>query len=420
MQQIEQYEIRLVRPEEKKAMDEMVSLAFSRNDFPANEGEIPSPLEVTPNRDYRAEYKHLPRADLVCLVEGKIVSRVCITNLDVRIEDVNLVMGAIGGVATHPSYRRRGYVVRLFEESKVYLRESGCDFSMLFTGTPHVYAKAGWALFPEYEWEVKMNEALPQADAGFLIRPFNDGDLNKIMHVYDVYNGDKIWARIRDKDCWTKKLESADQNRGKLKSAFLVAEKSGSLVAYLRYSEGNILEIGYLSESSRALRALIIHAANYCRKEGRALIKPLRLPNDPELMRYLEEIGGVKEEVKESMMLKLINLESFLGKMAPLLEKRLACSKLSKHGGEFALSCGNENIGLKVEDGRVSCSLEGGAGGQVSLPESDFFRLISGYAGIDQVHFAEKRTVSPGQLCLLETLFPEKKGKIVYWLLDRF
>jgi len=85
----------------------------------------------------------------VLFVNGKIVSNVSLVKRDIYIGSKLLKGGGIASVATHPDYRRRGYVKMLLKERFRDLSLKGLDFSPLFTDKPSIYEKLGWEIFPQ-------------------------------------------------------------------------------------------------------------------------------------------------------------------------------------------------------------------------------------------------------------------------------
>jgi predicted acetyltransferase len=80
----------------------------------------------------------------VVLVDDHIVSSTAIVPHETSIGGVNLRIGGINGVSTHPDYRRRGYASRILEACIDHMRDLGCHLSLLSTGVPSWYRKLGW------------------------------------------------------------------------------------------------------------------------------------------------------------------------------------------------------------------------------------------------------------------------------------
>ncbi|GLY79092.1 GNAT family N-acetyltransferase [Actinoallomurus iriomotensis] len=57
------------------------------------------------------------------------------------------LVGGVANVATRPDARGRGHIKRLLSMALNAMASEGCAWSLLFTGTPGVYANAGWSTF---------------------------------------------------------------------------------------------------------------------------------------------------------------------------------------------------------------------------------------------------------------------------------
>src|SRR4051812_44006588 len=55
------------------------------------------------------------------------------------------LVGGVANVATRPDACGRGHIKRLLHLAVTAMAADGCAWSLLFTGTPGVYASAGWS-----------------------------------------------------------------------------------------------------------------------------------------------------------------------------------------------------------------------------------------------------------------------------------
>ncbi len=77
-------------------------------------------------------------------VGGKVASHVGIFPAQVAIREVSLKVAGIGGVATHPDYRKRGYAYLLLQDCLRKMERENFDLSILWTGIPDFYRPLGW------------------------------------------------------------------------------------------------------------------------------------------------------------------------------------------------------------------------------------------------------------------------------------
>lgn len=69
---------------------------------------------------------------VVLRVDGRLAAMVGMLERTIRVGGREVKVGGVGGVATHPDHRRRGYAGRLLEAAARVLQEKGCRFAMLF------------------------------------------------------------------------------------------------------------------------------------------------------------------------------------------------------------------------------------------------------------------------------------------------
>jgi aminoglycoside 2'-N-acetyltransferase I len=80
-------------------------------------------------------------------VGDKLVSQICVIRRTIRVGDQTLCIGGIGGVATHPDWRKHGYARALLQAAEELMRrEGGFDFGMLFCAEEKIpfYGKSGY------------------------------------------------------------------------------------------------------------------------------------------------------------------------------------------------------------------------------------------------------------------------------------
>lgn len=83
----------------------------------------------------------------------KIVGMVCVNPIEkIKIDEVTYLNGNINDVACHPDYIRRGISKNLMQKSIEYMKQKGCDISLLitdFNGFPRkkLYSKLGYQDF---------------------------------------------------------------------------------------------------------------------------------------------------------------------------------------------------------------------------------------------------------------------------------
>lgn len=75
---------------------------------------------------------------------GVIVAHAAIKRAKLILGNIVLETGAIGGVATHPDHRGKGYAGLIMQDCIQEMKKTGCEISILWSGTPDLYRKFGW------------------------------------------------------------------------------------------------------------------------------------------------------------------------------------------------------------------------------------------------------------------------------------
>ncbi len=402
-------ELRDVRADELEKLIEHFVLAF----------QDAAPRE----RFERAMYDDttLDLSQLKVIVEDdKIVSAVRVANRPVRIGGVRVEMGGIGGVSTHPDYRRRGYSTRLLEAQVTYMEEQGYDISMLFGGLVGFYRRTGWDCFPEHSCSVPVPKAL-RAQAGdgpYTVRQYEEAtDLPQVMRCYDEYNAHKALAMVRHPEYWQDKHSQYLGCR-----PWLVAMKDGEVCAYVSGSPEAISEAccrdGHV-QAFVTLAEAILSAAMDAEVEELTCRLPFSHP-------LLAVFGGALDErishsVHEGMMLRVINLRSLFDKLIPAFNGRLQQAGLAV---SQPLTVGFDQVGQRATlrihgpEARV-CDDEPEL--PLDISGREFFLLACGAATIDELAetLALRGISIPQQYRkLLRILFPKQES--VYYGCDHF
>ncbi|MFI9630161.1 GNAT family N-acetyltransferase [Streptomyces sp. NPDC052042] len=122
-----------------------------------------------------------------------------------RIRDAHGVprrVGGIGSVATRPEARGQGLVKRLLAEAERVMTAEGCDWSLLFTGTPAVYRGSGWREFASTYTEGTLAPS-PSPRAGtFRIRAATSADAPAVAALHDAYNATRPLSAVRTPEDW--------------------------------------------------------------------------------------------------------------------------------------------------------------------------------------------------------------------------
>ena len=148
-----------------------------------------------------------PEQTPVIVVDGRVVSALRIWDRQIYLGATPVRMGGIGGVCTHPDYRRRGLASRLMAHTCQVLRAEGYELGLLFTLVPaRFYRRFGWCSVPLMGFRAELpRRAEPGRDApeGPAIEPFEaTRDLEETVALYGRYNGGRSGTVLRPRPYW--------------------------------------------------------------------------------------------------------------------------------------------------------------------------------------------------------------------------
>jgi predicted acetyltransferase len=247
--------------------------------------------------------------------QGRIVANLRVWDRLIRVRGAQLRVGGIGGVLTHPDFRRRGHARALMQDADIYMQRAGYDLGMLFTiiGTPY-YAGLGWTpiSLPTFVFKLDHLKQIP-GEMGRDLDP--ERDLSAIMALNDACGDGLTGTEVRSEAYWRSgpsRYRDLFPQKG--------IEREGKLVGYLNLSSTEtdlaVREVCFLPGDEAACcdlaRMLLMEAQ---RKEARTIKGSL--PVDHPLVDQLIEASGAQpsRSQHEKTMVKLLNWKSLTAKL---------------------------------------------------------------------------------------------------------
>lgn len=234
-------EIRALRSDELEVHGRLIYESYLENATDDSDGLADPQWWV---RSVANDPYYAPEQTRVLLVDGRMVASV--SNFARQMfcgPDAPLAkVSAIGSVATHPDFRRRGYVRQLLTESRQWMLENGFDFCFLF-GNEQVYGSSGWRLLSSFEATVSVRP--PQDDPGLAVRQADfERDIPALCGIYDDFCQALTGPFVRTRAYWERRVRGGyfrDRT-----PEFRVLEEGGEPVGYYRSSmPGRVEEIGW-------------------------------------------------------------------------------------------------------------------------------------------------------------------------------
>ena len=369
----------------------------------------------------------------VCVVDGKIVSYVRVSDRSMYIGEAVVKLGGIGMVVTSPEYRGRGYASALLRDAIAYMEAQNYDLSLLFTTIQPFYMPFGWAPFPQTNFELELLDKKTFAPSGWKTRPFDlERDLTQISQIYDEHNGGRTGTILRPERLWR---DGYSQQVGMLPS--LVVEKEGQIGAYANLAfpdddQGidaylatyypNLREVGYRNAAPDSLLALchaILEAAYERNVES---ISGRLTRHHPMTLLLSEESGSpLSFSIHERMMYRVISLRRLFQKLIPKFEAELTSNAMADRTGSFCFTVDDHSCTPDVNKGKVTVVADDNRVTKVALDTYSFLKVLFGdvtFRQLDELHRIKGLNLQPDEIALLSTLFP--KDEPTHWICDYF
>ena len=369
----------------------------------------------------------------VCIVDGKIVSYVRISDRSMHIGEAIVKLGGIGMVVTSPEHRGRGYASALLRDAIAYMEAQNYDLSLLFTTIQPFYMPLGWASFPQTTFELELHDKKTFASSGWKNRRFDiESDLTQISQIYDESNKGRTGTVLRSEELWR---DGYSQQVGMLPS--IVIEKDGQIDAYANLAfpnddQGidaylatyypNLREVGCRSANPDSLLALchVILEAAY--ERGVESISGRLTRHHPMTLLLSQESGSpLSFSIHERMMYRVISLRRLFQKLIPKFETELTSSGMADGSGSFHFAVGDQTCTLNVNRGKVAVTTNGSGRTKVQLDTYHFLKILFGdatFGQLDEFNRIKGLNLQPDEIALLSTLFP--KDEPTHWICDYF
>jgi len=358
-------------------------------------------------------------ARLVFDAEGKLASTTFVIPREMRFEGVLLKLGGIGGVATDPLHRRKGYASAGLKDAIEHMVTQHYDLSFLYPFDPSYYARFGFGdlVLP---FQVLELDGVVERSNGYLLREFEPRDTDALEAIYDEFNRFRVGPFERSSLYWRQYLA---KNRP-LHERLFVAELEDKVVAYMflerifhHWGEIDyklkIGEVGSLDGHADALLSLCERAAGHAQGAGfeRLYFDPVtdfhvpgaREPSEADIADY--------NNVKYRKMVRVVDLTSLLCKITPVWNARLESSGRKE--------CWQDVFSLRRDrrDSRDRFELTLIASGSTLRADDEaFVKLLLGFEPFEQIEVGGKDGLTDGEKDALAAVFPATRP--VFWDFD--
>jgi len=331
-------------------------------------------------------------------------------------------MAGIGGVQTKPEYRMRGLMRALMQDTLDYVVQEGYDVSLLF-GIEDFYTKFDYApCFARHRIAVATRDAEDARGRArdVTVRPIGEGDWDNVLALYHESNRARTCSLLRPKE-FCRQFRVGSWWRRKA-SGFLMEDADGRFAGYAAFdefpTETSIIEAETVAPE---LFPTLLYEFAKQAIEKRCERIVVHMPPDHPFAEFLRRFGcEVTGEFPRSgaAMLRIINQDTTLDKLAGEFERRIAASKLEGYSGA---------VDIRTELGSTTLVFDGGAlalrHGATSerfleLPQAKLCQLLAGYRPVRDMLNDDEVKTGGDILPVLEALFPQ--GYAWTWATDYF
>jgi hypothetical protein len=374
---------------------------------------------------------------------GQIVSSLSLIPQVWAYEGIPFPVGRPEIVGTAPAYRRRGLVRAQFAEVHQWSQERG-DLVQVITGNPWYYRQFGYELAltlggGRMGYGPNIPRLKPGETEPYQIRSACADDLPLIARMYDRAMERQPIHCLRSEDLWRYEWDGRGEYNLNRKTLHVIERTDGPESAPARVGffaltpwlwGPNIWLSAYeidaaasaaaswLEITPAVLRCLWSVGEAYARREGKSLeMFALGLGAEhPAYDLFSDCLPVVRKP--GAWYIRVADLPAFLRRIAPALEKRLACSALAGYIGRLRISFYRGGIALSLSEGRLE-QVEAWLPtqeewGDAAFPELTFYQLLFGYRSVEDLEYAfadcwvdDRRTAS-----VLNALFPKRPSDI--------
>lgn len=323
-----------------------------------------------------------------------------------RLETIQLQVGGIGAVVTHPDYRKQNLMHRAAQASFAAMYQHGYDLSIL---RGRHYVKMGYARAWNY------------VTYRFKLEDFSVGEMApayQALQVQDTPVMDRLYNQTHVAFSGTAVRPTFYNKHPDDLCVFGWRSASGELLGYVRAapSEDEPNTLVCLEAAGNPHQALAV-LADLFRQGGYEKLACFTLPHAHPLLNLLR-LGNCIVENRyfeiSGWRVRIINLRSTLQKLIPLLEQRLANSQFAAWQGCLVLDAGEQTAALLMEDGKIALSgnadspnvLHGGA---------QMARFLIGSDEPDEIMRQAEMECSGLAQPLARALFPNLYPMLSHW-----
>jgi predicted acetyltransferase len=286
------------------------------------------------------------QASAVGFIDAQMVTHYGVWGYDMRVGSSVIRCGGIGCVATDGEYRKRGLMAQTVPHSLKFMRDRGYDMTILF-GVWDFYHRFGYTrAWNEVSWILNRKD-IPADLPTIKYEQLEATPNPKIAELHNRENATVTGSAVRPTFTRGYCLFS-----GKLE--VYAWKKAGRIVGHVHVNPGDRL---ICHEATGNPDDILSVLASLAQKKQLKEIAFHSLPYNSPLARRLRQLNcrNEKQYIKSGgAMIRLMNLNSTLKKIAPELSRRLLASEFADYRGQLSISSPEGAATLNINKGKVT------------------------------------------------------------------
>ncbi|HSQ16523.1 MAG TPA: GNAT family N-acetyltransferase [Anaerolineales bacterium] len=342
----------------------------------------------------------------VILDGDKMIHHWGVWGYPMRVESIQLQVGGIGAVVTHPDYRKQGWMHQAAYASFEAMQEAGYDLSIL---RGRHYVRLGYARAWNYVTYRLKPEELPETGPFKAYQPLQAEQVSAMDALYNQTHASFTGAAIRPTY-----LKRHPDDIG----VYAWFGEQGDLEGYIRAfpAEEDPKTLTCLEAAGDPRQGLAVMEDLFKNGDYQSLAF-FTLPHHHPVLQYLRKGACIVEDRYfdiSGWRVKLINLQSSLQKLIPLFEQRLAQSQFAGWQGSLLLDSGEQKAVLHLDKGKLYIANKGRSANALH-GGADIARFLLGSDEPDEIIRQANMQSSGLAAPLVKVLFPNLHPMMSHW-----
>ena len=365
-----------------------------------------------------------------------LVACTCLWRLEWEYEGIAFGVGQPEFVVTHPDYRNRGLIRKLFEMLHARSEAEG-HLAQAITGILYFYRQFGYEYALELEGSrVTYLSLIPREQEStpepYSLRVATPEDIPQLMELYNRQRSASMVWNITSEQFWRYQIiEETDPSlSGKQMCVRMIVDYTGKVQGYVLLAtrrRGKSLHVFALNIAAGVnWQAVVPTLLRLLQTYGMQIptvgsdVPPLleisfSFGSEHPIYEVLGETLAPFYEPPYAWYVRVPDVLSFIRHIAPVLEKRLANSPGACYTGQFTLDLFRGGIQMVFDKGHITRVEPWRAPvykntADASCPALVFLQLLFGYRSLDELRYAfpDVRVENSNVAVLLNALFPKK------------